>query len=78
MTPKYILIVYPEVHKTKMAVYRNIEPVFMKNISHSEEDLAGFKSILDQKDYRMNMIKEELNKNNLPLSSIEVIMGKLK
>ena len=76
MTPKYILIVYPEVHKTKVAVYRNIEPVFMKNISHSEEDLAGFDTILAQKDYRMNLIKEELEKNDLPLKSIEVIMGR--
>jgi butyrate kinase len=76
MASKFILIVYPETHKTKMAVYRNIEPVFMKNISHSEEDLSAFKSILDQKEYRMNMIKEELIKNNLPLDTIEVIMGR--
>ena len=76
MTPKYILIVYPEYHKTKMAVYRNIEPVFMKNISHSEEELASFETVLDQKEFRMNLIKEELQKNNLPLDSIEVIMGR--
>ena len=76
MTPKYILIVYPEVHKTKMAVYRNIEPVFMKNISHSEADLAQFKTIMDQKEFRMGLIKEELKKNELPLNSIELVMGR--
>jgi len=71
-----ILVVYPEVHKTKMAVYRNIEPVFMKSISHPKEELAVFKTVLDQKEYRMKLIKEELEKNNIPLKSMEVIMGR--
>ncbi|MEJ2594587.1 MAG: butyrate kinase [bacterium] len=76
MTQKFNLIVYPEIHKTKVAVYRNIEPVFMKNITHSEEDLAQFKKVLDQKEYRMQLIKEELEKNNFPLNSMELIMGR--
>lgn len=76
MASKHILIVYPEVHKTKLAVYRNIEPIFMKNISHSIEDLSAFETILDQKEFRMNLIKEELDKNNIPAGSIEVIMGR--
>lgn len=76
MAANYILIVYPESHRTKVAVYRNIEPVFMKNIRHSKEDLAAFKTILDQKDYRMNLIKAELEKNDLPLKSMDLIMGR--
>jgi butyrate kinase len=76
MASKYILIVYPEVHKTKMAVYRNVEPVFMKNISHSEEDLSAFKDIIDQKPFRLKAIKSELEKNNFPLDSIEIFMGR--
>jgi len=76
MAASYILIVYPETHRTKVAVYRNIEPVFMKNISHSEEDLAAFSTILDQKKYRMDLIKAELEKNNLPLTLMEVVMGR--
>lgn len=76
MASKYILIVYPEVHKTKIAVYRNIEPVFMKNITHPDEDLSQFKSVLDQKSYRLKQVKAELEKNSIPLDSIEVIMGR--
>ena len=76
MASSYILIVYPETHRTKVAVYRNIEPVFMKNISHSEEDLAAFETILDQKEYRLNMVKAELEKNGLPLKSMELVMGR--
>jgi len=76
MTPKFNLIVYPEIHKTKVAVYRNIEPVFMKNISHPGEDLAQYKTVLEQKGYRMKMIKDELARNNFPLENMELIMGR--
>lgn len=76
MTTKYILVIYPELHKTKVAVYRNVEPVFLKNISHSPKDLKHFKNALEQKDFRMDCVRDELERNYFPLNSMEVIMGR--
>ena len=76
MSANHILVVYPEVHKTKIAVYRNVEPLFLKNIAHSEEELSQFEQVIDQKEFRMKFIKDELQKNNFPLDSIEIVIGR--
>jgi len=76
MAANHILVVYPEVHKTKIAVYRNVEPLFLKNIAHTEEELSQFDQVIDQKEFRMKFIKDELQKNNFPLDSIEIVIGR--
>ncbi len=76
MINKKILIIYPETHETKIAVYRNNEPVFLKTIRHSEEDLSGFEKVTDQSEFRLNRIMEELEKNNIDLTDVEMVMGR--
>ncbi len=76
MTSNHILVIYPELHKTKVAVYRNIEPVFLKNISHSRDELAKFKNAFEQKDIRMACIRDELERNYFPMDTMKVIMGR--
>ena len=76
MINKKILIIYPETHETKIAVYRNNEPVFLKTIRHSEEDLTGFEKVTDQSKFRLNRIMEELEKNNIDLTDVEMVMGR--
>lgn len=76
MIKKNILIIYPEDESTKVAVYRSSEPIFLKTIKHSEEVLNSFEDFTDQIDFRLNAIVEELEKNGLELSEIELIMGR--
>ena len=76
MSPKYILIIYPEVHKTKVAVLRNVEPIFLKNIKHDMDKLAEFKTTLDQKNFRIDSIKKELDYNDIKLDDISLVMGR--
>ncbi len=76
MSPKHILIIYPEVHKTKVAVLRNVEPVFLKNIRHDREELASFKNTLDQKNFRIECIKKELVANEINIDTISLVMGR--
>ncbi len=76
MSTKHILIIYPEVHKTKVAVLRNVEPVFLKNIKHDRDKLAAFKTTLDQKNFRIECIKKELKANDIELDNISVVMGR--
>ncbi len=73
---KCILIIYPEIYETKVAIYRNNDPVFLKTIRHSEEELSQFKSIPEQTEFRKKAVLDELNRNNLTLSNIEIVMGR--
>jgi len=76
MSPKHILIIYPEVHKTKVAVLRNVESVFLKNIKHDREKLAEFKTTLDQKKFRIESIRKELESNDIDIKTMSLIMGR--
>jgi|FLOH01.1.fsa_nt_gi butyrate kinase len=76
MITKNILIIYPEVDVTKVAIYRNAEPVFLKTIRHSEKDISSFEHITDQTDFRLNSIVHELQNNSISIDDIEIVMGR--
>lgn len=76
MINKNILIIYPEVAVTKVAVYRNTEPIFLKTIRHSEEKLQSFNHFIDQIDFRMDCVLNELENNDIKLENIEIVMGR--
>jgi len=71
-----ILVIYPEVNKTKMAVYQNGEVTFLKTIRHKTEALEGFADINDQLHFRVEAVMNELRDNEVDLSSIKVIMAR--
>jgi len=76
MIKKNILIIYPEEDGTKIAVYRNTEPIFLKTIKHSEKTLDSFDHFTEQIGFRLESIVEELENNDLRLDDIELIMGR--
>lgn len=76
MITKNILVIYPEVKVTKLAVYRNTEPIFLKTIKHIPEELERFDNVIDQKDFRYEAIMKELNNNDINLENIELVMGR--
>ena len=76
MIKKNILIIYPEVGVTKVAVYRNAEPIFLKTIRHSEKDIQSFNHFIDQIDFRLDSICNELKSNDIKLDNIEIVMGR--
>jgi len=73
---KDILIIYPETSLTKIAVYRGAEPIFLKSIKHTEEDLNQFENIPNQKDFRIKSVYQELENNEIRLDSIEIVMAR--
>lgn len=76
MITKNILIIYPEVGVTKVAVYRNTEPIFLKTIRHPEKKLKSYKHFVDQIDFRLESVFDELEGNNIKLENIEIVMGR--
>ncbi len=76
MLQKKILIIYPEVRATRIAVYCNSEPMFLKTIKHADDELAAFKNIPDQTDYRTKAIIKELNRNDFDPQKIHIVMAR--
>ncbi|MCL2434921.1 MAG: butyrate kinase [Lentimicrobiaceae bacterium] len=71
-----ILAINPGSTSTKIAVFDGKEQVFVKNIKHSSEELSEYKKITDQTDFRKSVILKELEENNIPLNSIEIVIGR--
>ncbi len=76
MITKNILVIYPEVKVTKVAVYRNTEPIFLKTIKHTPEEIERFANVIDQKDFRFEAIMKEMENNDINLENIELVMGR--
>jgi butyrate kinase len=73
---KSILVIYPEVDITKIALYKGGTLTFLKSIRHKPEDLLGFSDINDQLDYRTGLILNELKANDIELGNITVVMAR--
>ncbi len=53
---EYVLAINPGSTSTKVALFKGAENVLQKNLDHSSAELAEFKSITDQYEYRRDMI----------------------
>jgi butyrate kinase len=72
----FILAINPGSTSTKIAVYEGEIPFFLKNIKHSTEELEQFDKITDQFQFRKNLILTQLEEAEIPLSSIQIVVGR--
>lgn len=71
-----ILVINPGSTSTKIAVYDNEKSVFLKNIKHSNDDLAVFDTIADQYEFRKEVILNELIQADIDIDRINCVMGR--
>lgn len=71
-----ILAINPGSTSTKIAVFDQMQQVFVKNIKHSTEQLSVFPTIADQYEFRKSTIMEELQTANVNLDDIAIVMGR--
>lgn len=71
-----ILAINPGSTSTKIAVYQNTNPVFLKNIKHSAEELKDFEKITDQFNFRKNIILQELKNAEIKINLIKAVVGR--
>jgi butyrate kinase len=72
----YILTINPGSTSTKIGIFNNENPVFIKKIVYDAGVLNSFSSITEQYAYRKKSILEELNAINFSLSDIDIIMAR--
>ncbi|NCA85850.1 MAG: butyrate kinase [Clostridia bacterium] len=76
MLTKKILVIYPQVYDTKIAVYQNNSWVFFKTIRFEALHGAEGQVVLDQEVPRTDQILRELKDNDIELNDIEVVIGR--
>ena len=59
-----ILAINPGSTSTKIALYDDEQPTLALTLRHSAEEIARFPRIIDQLDWRKEMVLEALAKNN--------------
>ncbi len=68
-----ILVINPGSTSTKMAVYEDEKPLVLRNISHSQQELAQFDDVLNQRAYRKQLVLDELARCGIELQFDAVI-----
>ncbi|MCK5337330.1 MAG: butyrate kinase, partial [Bacteroidales bacterium] len=71
-----ILAINPGSTSTKIAVFKNLEQIFTKNIKHSNEELALFEKITDQFEFRKDVIHQVLKDEGIEMKDIHIVMGR--
>lgn len=71
-----ILAINPGSTSTKIAVFKNKEQIFTKNIKHTTEELAPFEKITDQFEFRKEVIHKVLNDEGITIDDIRIVMGR--
>lgn len=73
---KRILAINPGSTSTKIAVFDDEKMIFKENLTHEADKLDKFKDISEQLPYRTTMVIDALNKNNIPLETIDAFSGR--
>jgi butyrate kinase len=76
MSENLILAINPGSTSTKIAVYKNTKPIFIKNITHPSEELKTFHRISDQYHFRKDIIMKELKYTDIELDTITAVVGR--
>ena len=71
-----LLIINPGTTSTKIGVFEDETLLFEETLRHSTEEIAQYASIVDQKDFRKNVILNVLAEKNFNIKDLNVIVGR--
>lgn len=76
MPKKRILVINPGATSTKFAVFEDEQQIFKKTVEHSTQDLKNFIRVVDQYQYRLELILQALNEENIELKTLVAVVGR--
>jgi butyrate kinase len=76
MNSTRILVINPGSTSTKIAIYDDAVCSLLKTLRHSISDLAPYKSINEQFEFRKSSILNELKHDRVDLATIHVVIGR--
>ena len=70
------LVINPGSTSTKIAVFDNLEMIFEKTLRHSVEELAPYNRIIEEFEFRKNIILSALKENNIEVKDLAAVVGR--
>ncbi len=70
------LIINPGSTSTKIGVFEDETLLFEETLRHSTEEIAQYASIVDQKDFRKNIIINLLKEKDFDINSLNMVVGR--
>ncbi len=71
-----IFVINPGSTSTKLALYKNTEPVFSESVHHSVDELAQFSTVMDQLDYRFELIQNVFTNKGIDCNDMDAYVGR--
>ncbi len=71
-----LLIINPGSTSTKIAIFDNEKPVLEETLRHSNEELAPYGTIIEQYEFRKNVILDTLNANGINITKLSAVVGR--
>lgn len=71
-----LLVINPGSTSTKIGVFEDETLLFEETLRHSTEEIARYNSIVDQKDFRKELIVNLLANKNYDIHSLNVVVGR--
>ena len=70
------LIINPGSTSTKIGVFEDEKLLFEETLRHSTEEISRYATIVDQKDFRKEIIVNLLKEKNFDIKSLDVVIGR--
>ncbi|MFO7659923.1 MAG: butyrate kinase, partial [Candidatus Cloacimonadaceae bacterium] len=71
-----VLAINPGSTSTKIAVYDDLNPVFEKTLRHDPAELDKFGGILEQFEYRTQLVMDAMQEHNVTPESLHAVVGR--
>ncbi len=71
-----LLIINPGSTSTKLGVFEDETLLFDETLRHSTEEISKYDKIVDQKDFRKDMIVNFLKEKDFDIKSLDVVVGR--
>lgn len=71
-----MLVINPGSTSTKIAVFDDLNPVFVETLRHSTEELAPYKTIFEQYDFRKNVILKAVKEKGIDINTLNAVVGR--
>lgn len=76
MVRKYVLAINPGSTSTKVSLFEGEDELKTFKIDHSKEELDNYEKVADQYDYRLSLIKQWLDDENIYTDSLIAVVGR--
>lgn len=71
-----LLVINPGSTSTKVSVYEDEKEIFKETLRHSVEEISKFNRIIEQKDFRTEVILKMLQDNNVDIKELDAVVGR--